>query len=397
MRGPQSVTRSGTPGKGALWRDARFVRIALQVLFLCLVIAAAGVLYANVTRGLNRLGLDVDFGFLQNEAGFGISEGIAYELSDTYARAVIVGIGNTIRVSLVGIVLATLIGLLVGLARLSGNWLVRKLGGFYVEVFRNTPLLLQLMFWYTAVILKLPAVRQSINLYDTIFINQRGVYLPEPYASAGFSTFQWFMFASCVAAGVVYALRLRYLKRVDRPGFPFLWALGAFLFLVTVSWVVTPESPVAFEVPRLQGFNFQGGILLSPEFAALLLGLSTYTGAFIAEVVRGGVQSVAKGQREAAAAVGLKPAQATYLIILPQALRTIVPPLTSQYLNLFKNSSLAIAVGFPDLFSIGQTILNQTGQSIPVFVMIMIAYLAMSLITSVFMNWYNHRIRLIER
>ncbi|MEW6049246.1 MAG: ABC transporter permease subunit [Bacillota bacterium] len=300
----------------------------------------AGLTYANMRRGLQSLGLTLSFGFLGIEAGFDISEGPAYQPGDTYARAFWVGAVNTLRVSAFGIVGATLVGAVVGLARLSSNWLVRRLATAYVETVRNVPLLLQLLFWYGAVFLKLPPVRQAVTWFGAIHITQRGIYLPR------------------------------------------------------LVW--TGAGP-AVELPVLQGFNFRGGTHLSPELSALLIGLVVYTGAFVAEVVRGAVQSVPHGQWEAARALGLSQGQALRFVIVPQALRVIVPPLTSQYLNLAKNSSLAIAIGFPDLFNVGHTILNQTGQSIPVFLMIMASYLAMSLATSALMNLYNRRVRLVER
>ncbi|WP_324668839.1 amino acid ABC transporter permease [Geochorda subterranea] len=304
---------------------------------LALLAAAA---YANMQRGLRALGLELGFDFLRVEAGFDIAEGPAYSPGDTYARAFWVGVVNTLRVTAVGLVGATVVGVVVGVTRLSSNWLVRSLAAVYVEVVRNVPLLLQLLFWYGAVFLQLPPVRQSITWLGVIHVTQRGIYLP---------------------------------RLVWQDGRP-LW-----------------------EVPVLQGFNFRGGVHLSPEFAALVLGLVIYTGAFIAEVVRGAVQSVPRGQWEAAEALGLGHLQTLRLVVVPQALRIIVPPLTNQYLNLAKNSSLAVAIGFPDLFSVGHTILNQTGQSIPVFVMIMATYLSMSLVTSALMNLYNRRVRLVER
>ncbi|HEY8485805.1 MAG TPA: ABC transporter permease subunit [Limnochordales bacterium] len=311
-----------------------------QALFALLLVLAGGLLYANLVRSLRALGLTLQFEFLSHPAGFGIAEGPAYQPGDSYARAFWVGVVNTVRVAAWGIVGATVLGTVVGVARLSSNRLVARLAVLYVESVRNVPLLLQLLFWYTAVFLNLPPVREARAWLGAIYFTQRGVYLP--------------------------ALR----------------------------W--TQAGP-ALEVPQLVGFNFQGGIRLSPEFAALLLGLTVYTGAFIAEVVRGAVQSVPRGQWEAAQALGLTYGQTLRKVILPQALRIIVPPLISQYLNLTKNSSLAIAVGYPDLFNVGHTILNQTGQSVPVFVLIMASYLAMSLFVSALLNLYNRRIRLVER
>ena len=379
------------------WRDVRVLRVLFQGLFLIGILLLAGILYANMLRGLRGLGLTLNLDFFNDEAGFGISEGIAYEPSDTYLRAFWVGVVNTIRVSIIGIVCATILGLVIGIARLSSNWLVRNIAAIYVECFRNIPLLLQILFWYTAVILQLPSVRQSFTFFESVFINQRGVYLPAPQPTAGVNIWLGYLAGGFILALVLYLVRLRKLRQMEQPGFPAKWALPAFLLVAFVGWFLTPGRPFTLELPALQRFNFVGGIYLSPEFSALLVGLVIYTGAFIAEVVRSGIQSVAQGQREAAKAIGLSEFQSLRLVILPQALRVIAPPLTSQYLNLTKNSSLAVAIGFPDLFNVGNTMMNQTGQSIPIFGMIMMSYLIISLTTSAYMNWYNRRINRIER
>ena len=379
------------------WRDVRVLRVLLQVLFLIGVLLLAGVLYANMLSGLNDLGLTLNLDFLQSEAGFDISEGIEYEPSDTYLKAFWVGVVNTLKVSLIGIVCATILGLIVGIARLSSNWLIRTVAAIYVECFRNIPLLLQILFWYTAVILQLPRVRDSISLFGDVFINQRGVYLPAPEPTSGFKVWSVYLLVGLIVAAILYVLRARQLRQLELPGFRAKWALPAFLIIALLGWFLTPEKPFRLDPPVLRGFNFVGGISLSPEFSALLIGLSVYTGAFIAEVVRSGIQAVVKGQREAAKAVGLNESQILRLVVLPQAVPIIVPPLTSQYLNLAKNSSLAIAIGFPDVFSIGNTMMLQTGQSIPVFAMIMVSYLIMSLTTSAAMNWYNRWINRVRR
>ncbi len=379
------------------WRDVRVLRVLLQVLFLIGVLLLAGILYANMRSGLNDLGLTLNLDFLGSEAGFDISEGIEYEPSDTYLKAFWVGVVNTLKVSLIGIVCATILGLIVGIARLSSNWLIRTVAAIYVECFRNIPLLLQILFWYTAVILQLPRVRDSISLFGDVFINQRGVYLPAPEPTSGLRIWGVYLLVGLIVAAILYVLRARQLRQRELPGFRAKWALPAFLIIALIGWFLTPEKPFRLDPPVLRGFNFVGGISLSPEFSALLIGLSVYTGAFIAEVVRSGIQAVVKGQREAAKAVGLNESQILRLVVLPQAVPIIVPPLTSQYLNLAKNSSLAIAIGFPDVFSIGNTMMLQTGQSIPVFAMIMVSYLIMSLTTSAAMNWYNRWINRVRR
>ena len=384
-------------GKIPFWRDVRVLRVLFQIIFLLGVILLFVILYTNMLKGLRGLGLTLNLNFLQNEAGFDISEGIPYEPSDTYLKAFWVGVVNTLKVSIIGIVCATLLGLLFGIARLSSNWLIRTIATAYVECFRNIPLLLQILFWYTAVVAQLPRVRESISVFGGAFINNRGVYLPSPEPTSGLKIWIGFLGVGLLLAVILYVIRWRQLQRLDRPGFRAKWALPAFLIVALCGWFLTPGRPFTLDFPVLQGFNYKGGMRFSPEFSALLIGLSVYTGAFIAEIVRSGIQSVVKGQREAARAVGLNEGQTLRLIVLPQAVPIIVPPLTSQYLNLAKNSSLAVAIGFPDLFSIGNTIMPQTGQSIPVFAMIMVSYLIMSLTTSAAMNWYNRRITRIGR
>ena len=384
-------------GKIPFWRDIRVLRVLFQVIFLLGVILLLVILYTNMLKGLRGLGLTLNLDFLQDEAGFDISEGIPYEPSDVYLKAFWVGILNTLKVSIIGIVCATLLGLLFGIARLSSNWLIRTIATAYVECFRNIPLLLQILFWYTAVVGQLPRVRESIALFGGVFINNRGIYLPSPEPTAGLRIWLGFLGAGLLLAAVLYVVRWRKLQQLDRPGFRAKWALPAFLIVALCGWFLAPTRPFTLDLPVLQGFNFKGGMRFSPEFSALLIALSVYTGAFIAEIVRSGIQSVVKGQREAARAVGLKESQTLRLIVLPQSIPIIVPPLTSQYLNLTKNSSLAIAIGFPDLVSVGNTMMTQTGQSIPVFAMIMASYLVMSLTTSAAMNWYNRWINRIGR
>ena len=384
-------------GKIPFWRDIRVLRILFQVIFLLGVILLLVILYTNMLKGLRGLGLTLNLDFLQDEAGFDISEGIPYEPSDVYLKAFWVGILNTLKVSFIGIVCATLLGLLFGIARLSSNWLIRTIATAYVECFRNVPLLLQILFWYTAVVGQLPRVRESIALFGGVFINNRGIYLPSPEPTSGLKIWLGFLGAGLLLAAVLYVVRWRKLQRLDRPGFRAKWALPAFLIVALCGWFLTPGRPFTLDLPVLQGFNFKGGMRFSPEFSALLIALSVYTGAFIAEIVRSGIQSVVKGQREAARAIGLKESQTLRLIVLPQSIPIIVPPLTSQYLNLTKNSSLAVAIGFPDLVSVGNTMMTQTGQSIPVFAMIMASYLVMSLTTSAAMNWYNRWINRVGR
>jgi general L-amino acid transport system permease protein len=379
------------------WRDVRVLAILSQIAFVVAVAVIAGLLYANLTSALVTRGLSSDFGFLDDEAGFEIKEGISYTPADTYGRAFLVGLFNTLRVAVLGVFLATLLGVVMGVARLSSNWLVAQIASAYIEIMRNTPLLVQLVFWYFAVVFQLPLVNQSLQLPGPIFINRRGVFMPGPLTTPSTATWLIFVGIAMVVAVAVWALRRRWQERTGRPGYP--WALGILTLgvIATAGWFLAGESPLVVEAPSLQGFNFRGGLRLTPEFFALLLGLVVYTGAFIAEVVRGGILAVSKGQVEAAKALGLSTMLTLRLVIFPQAVRIIIPPLISQYLNLAKNSSLAIAIGFPDLFFVGQTMQNQTGRPIPVYAMIMATYLVMSLVTSTLMNMYNRRMQFLLR
>ena len=384
------------------WRDVRVLRIMSQVIFILAVAVVAGMLYANLTSALEKRGLSGGFDFLRLEAGFEISESsISYQPAHSYGRAFLVGVLNTLRVTIVGIVFATLLGVVAGVARLSDNWLINKIASVYIEVIRNTPLLVQLFFWYFAVMFKAPPVRQSLELPGPIYVHKRGVSIPWAYPTPSFQAWLY-----CLAGGVAVAAILWYVLgrwREAQPGrggvlsHPALASTLALVAIPSLGWFLVGERPLLWEIPILERFNFKGGMTLTPEFTALLLGLVVYTGAFIAEVVRAGILAVHKGQIEAARALGLTNMQTLRLIIFPQALRVIIPPLTSQYLNLAKNSSLAVAIGYPDLYSVGGTIYNQTGRPVPVVVMIMGSYLLMSLTTSIFMNIYNRAVQLVER
>jgi general L-amino acid transport system permease protein len=379
-----------------LWRNVRVIRVAAQIVAVLLVLLLLIFLWNNLTTSMTRARMSFGFGFLDSRAGFEIAEGpLAYTAADTYGRAYLVGLSNTLLVSVSGIFLATVLGVIVGVARLSSNWLVARIAAGYVELMRNTPLLVQLVLLY-AVFLQLPSVASSFTFPGSIFLNQRGLFLPRPDAEPTFGL--WLGF---VGAGIVLAIAARVvasrLRDAGRPTYRLGWiGLGALLALPLIGWFAL-DTPVRLDVPVLDRFNFVGGVGLSPEFTALLLGLVIYTAAFIGEVVRGGIQAVRRGQLEAAQALGLSHGQTLRLVVFPQALRVIVPPLTSQYLNLAKNSSLAIAIGFPDLFSVSQTMANQTGQPVPVIILVMGTYLAISLFTSLLMNLYNRRVQVLER
>lgn len=380
------------------WRDIRVLRVVSQILFILVIAAGLWWLFNNLQTNLKASGLNISFRFLKDTAGFPISEGIRYDPTDVNGYAFWVGVVNTIRVAFIGIVFATIIGTLVGIARLSSNWLVRKLATLYVETIRNIPLLVQLFFWYFAVMLTaLPLVGNSIRLPGAIYLSRRGLYMPWFVPTESFATWSWYLIGGLVLAIIVYAFRRFQLKRADRPGFPIIWAVPALILPVIVGWFLTPGSPLNLTVPVLKRFNFEGGLWLSIPFAALVIGLATYTAAFIAEIVRAGILAISKGQTEAAKALGLRRAQVLRLVVLPQALRVIIPPLASQYLNLTKNSSLAILIGYYDLLNVGTTIFNQTGRAVEMILLIMGSYLSMSLLTSLFMNYYNRRIKLVER
>jgi len=382
----------------AIYNRPRIRAVCYQLLLLAAVLWLGFEFALNAKANLDAQKIASGFGFLDNTAGFGINQSlIAYNESDTYARVFFVGLLNTLLVAAIGIVLATILGFFVGIARLSRNWLVARLAGGYVELIRNLPLLFQILFWYLAVLGTLPPPRQSISLFGEIFLNNRGIIVPAPVAGEGAGAVIAVLVLSVIAT---IALRLWAKRRQIRTGrqFPLLWTGLALVVAPPLVALVVMGFPIGFERPELRGFNFVGGVRLLPEFVALLLALTTYTAAFIAEVVRAGVLAVPRGQTEAAFALGLRRGLTLRLIVVPQALRVIVPPLTNQYLNLTKNSSLAVAVGYPDLFAVfAGTTLHQTGQAIEIIAITMAVYLAISLFTSALMNWYNAHIRVAER
>ena len=468
--------------KPPFYRDTKVIGIILQVVFALAVLLFGWLLYSNMIAELSRInnsaGSPLTWNFLGQTAGFEISEGPVFRAEESYFRAFLVGFVNTLRVSLVGIVLATLLGVLVGIARVSNNWLLSKIAHVYTDIFRSTPLLVQLLFWYFGVVAALPDIKEASDLGGLGFLSNRGIFLSWPYLSQTGAPWLWWLLAG-LAAGVVAAwLRRRMLERNGRPGSGFLLGLLVFLLVVvfgflfvqnaarlpdtiayelrrgdrgtlyvdsndnqqydagvdatlayvpitlldadgqplaqehtdgngdfrffdlpaagaSLTWETPP--PVVVSEPLRQGFNFRGGLSLTPEYAALLLGLVMYTGAFIAEIVRAGLNAVPKGQWEASRAVGLPAAKTLRLIVLPQALRVIIPPLTSQYLNLIKNSSLAIAIGYPDMFYVTRIIVNQSGAEVQMILVVMATYLSISLLVSALMNWYNKRMAIVER
>jgi general L-amino acid transport system permease protein len=367
-----------------------------QILVVGVAVAIIAFLWSNTVHNLSARRISTGFAFLGREAGMPIADSLlSYSPKDTYLWAFVVGISNTLRVAVIGIVLATILGTLVGISRLSANWLLAKLAAVYVEVLRDIPLLLQLLFWYV-LMQALPAARAAWRPIDGVFLSNRGLILP----SIPIGTPQlWVLGAAVLGAAVFYAVRSYLIAQQMRDGRPRLAWPYALLLIVALpallSWWLGAAWTIAW--PELRGFNFVGGLTLTPEYFALLIALVTYTSAFIAEIVRSGIESVPRGQWDAANALGLRRGFMLKQIILPQALRVIVPPMTSQYLNLTKNSSLAVAIGYQDVVSVANTTLNQTGQAIEAIALIMAVFLTISLSISTFMNWYNARIALVER
>lgn len=462
------------------YRDGRVLAVLAQIAFVAVVALFGTFLTNNMLAGLRASNIPLSWDFLGQEAGFEIAEGPTFEPVDNYGRAFVVGISNTVRVAVAGIILATLLGVVAGIARLSNNWLLRNLASAYIELIRNTPLLVQLFFWYFAVILKLPDIKEAIAIPGVAMLSNRGIGLTWLFLTESGRPWLYWLAAGLIVAILLGWLRRRRLEQQGLVGNLLLWAIPGFLlvavagYLVTMATVSVPENlsyelrrgdrgtlfvdvdgdgkftreqdrpmkfvtvtllaedgrelasmatdkdgefrfadlgedetgsaltwvvppPLVLSQPELQGFNYRGGQGLTPEFAALLIGLVVYTAAFIAEIVRAGINAVSKGQWEASRALGLTSSQSLRMIVLPQAMRVVIPPLTSQYLNLTKNSSLAIAVGYPDLFNVSRTIFNQSGAAVQMFALIMVTYLALSLLTSTFMNWYNSKMALVER
>ncbi|MCC6454988.1 MAG: ABC transporter permease subunit [Caldilineaceae bacterium] len=477
-----SATRPNPDTHTPFWRNEKILALLVQIIFVLVVVVVFWFLISNMqarllaTKGTTGL----RFNFLSTAAGFQIGEGLAFTPQESYGRAFVVGMFNTLKVALIGILLATALGLLAGIARLSSNWLVSRLAGLYIEIIRSTPLLVQLFFWYFGVILALPDIDTPQEIPGLAVLTNRGIFLSALHLSATGAPWLWWLVGGLVAAIVAGLIRRAQLRRDGRVGsgagvgFLLFVLVAATGYLITTFTATLPnntayelnrgdrgvlfldangdgifnkgqEQPLQhvkvtlldaggsalgtartssegayrfydlpegsegatlqWEVPSLvvidrpvrQGFNFAGGSSMTPEFAGLLLGLVIYTGAFIAEIVRAGINAVPKGQWEASRALGLSRPTILRLVVLPQALRVIIPPLTNQYLNLTKNSSLAVAIGYPDLFNVAITILNQTGAEVQMFLMIMAGYLSFSLITSLFMNWYNKRIAFVER
>ncbi|MDX1710020.1 MAG: amino acid ABC transporter permease [Rhodovibrionaceae bacterium] len=389
--------QSGQPEAVKPWRNPKVRAIFFQILVLGGVGLLAYYLISNTMQNLAERQIQTGFDFLENEAGFFIGEAMVdYAASDSYGRAFLIGILNTIRVAFLGIVLSTIIGTIVGVARLSSNFLIAKLASIYVETVRNIPLLLQLFFWYAVITGLLPTSKSAVELLPSTFLSKSGLIFPVPIEHP---VHMWMGLGFLVGIVGVYFYYRYAKKRQDATGqqLPLLLpTLGFLIGIPAIIWLLG-GAPSAMDFPEWQKFRYDGGTSLTPEFIALLLGLTIYTAGFIAEIVRSGIVAVPHGQTEAASALGLRRSKVLRLVLLPQALRIIVPPTTSQYLNLTKNSSLAVAIGYPDLVSVGNTTLNQTGQAIECITIMMAVYLTISLLISAFMNWYNKHIALVER
>jgi general L-amino acid transport system permease protein len=384
--------------KTPFWRDKRIIPILLQAIFAFVVVLAGVYFFTNAISGMREIGINLGFGFLKERASFDIGEKIIeYSASDTFGRAFLVGILNTIRVAMIGIILATILGFFVGIARLSKNWLAQKVATVYVEIFRNTPLLVQIFIWYFAIFLALPRIENSQNVLGIMFFSNRGAAIPWfEFTSSGFIWVIFFIIGLIISF-VLWKVRIKQQVETGKRKYPFFWASGSVVAMLLVAWLFTFEAPMHLSLPQLQERDFIGGYTISPEFAAILVALVVYTASFIAEIVRGGILSVSKGQIEAAKALGLKESTTLRLVTLPQAIRVIIPPVTSQYLNLTKNSSLAAAVAYKDLVGVGTTVLNQTGRAIEVITIMILVYLTLSLFTSLLMNIFNKYTQLVER
>jgi len=396
MASKQSIDqqRSGIP----FYRDERVLRIAAQVVSTLIVVGLLIWAVLNFLKAAEARNMTLTFGFLKEAAGFPISNPpIEYEPSMSFGRAFFVGLVNTLLVSVTGIITATILGTLVALARLSSNWLLSRIALAYIEFNRNIPLLVLLFILYFVVFGQLPQIKDSITWPGPIYINKRGIYLAWPRLTETGMPFVILLSIGVVAAIIAFIVLRRRRELSGQDTYYIQTSVGIVFVSGVVGWILSGGSPFQLSIPVLEGFNFQGGLRLTPEFAGMFIGLTTYTAAFIAEVVRAGIQAVDRGQIEAARAVGLSTTQVLSLVVMPQALRIIIPPMISQYLNLTKNSSLALAIGFQEVFSVGKIAINQAGRAVPVFALVMLTYLTLSLLTSFVLNLYNSRIQFVTR
>lgn len=383
--------------KVAFWNNPNVRSTAFQIMLVLILAVLVYEIVVNTTNNLKSRNIASGWDFLTRTAGFDIIQPpIEYSSASSYGRALMVGFTNTIILSFFGIIFATILGFTMGVARLSKNWVVAKIGTLYVEIFRNVPLLFWIFFFYSAILQPLPGPKQALNVLDGVFLSNRGLMMPRPIFGEG----AWAALAALIV-GIVAAIMIARWSKARQLAtgqtFPVLWTALALIIGLPLIVFTLLGFPVTWDVPQLKGFNFAGGFQIIPEFIAMLVALSVYTGTFIAEAVRAGIQAISHGQTEASYALGLRPGKALRLVVIPQAMRVIIPPLTSTYLSLTKNSSLAIAIGFPDLVATGGTVLNQTGQAIEIVGIWMTVYLSLSLLTSLLMNWFNSTMKLVER
>jgi len=386
------------PSKPPIWNDPKYRALFIQSLLTLGLLYFIYAIVQNTLGNMESRGISTGFAFMSEPAGFDILQSlIPFNSDSTYGRTFVVGILNTLLITVLGVFFATILGFIIGVARLSKNWLIAKLATVYIETFRNIPLLIQIFFWYFVVLRAMPSAKESMSLFDSFFLNVRGLYLPAPVTEPGFI---YTTIAFVMGLIGTFILRRWAKKRQEATGQPFpvfLSSLGLIILLPLIVFFIS-GSPLTWDIPSLQGFNFKGGLSVIPELFALLIALSIYTAAFIAEIVRSGIKAVSHGQTEAALSIGLTPTQNLRLVVIPQAMRVIIPPMTSQYLNLAKNSSLATAIGYPDIVAVFMgTTLNQTGQAVEIIAMTMAVYLVLSLSISAFMNWYNAKMSLVER
>lgn len=381
-----------------IWRNKKTIPILLQIVFAVAVLGLGAYFVLNAVHGLKKIGLTLGFGFLQSNASFMISDKlISFSPSDSFGKALLVGLLNTLKITVIGIVCSAIFGTLIGIGRLSDNWLLKKMTSAYVEIVRNVPLLVQILFLYYTVFLPLPTIDKNINLFHVFYFSNRGSAIP--WFTLHDSWLIWLIFL-IVGAFIAVMMRKVMLRKQIESGtrkHPLLWGIGSLLLMLAAAYAFSSEPPLGWSVPAVNGKLFEGGYVITSEFAAIMLGLIIYTTAFVAEIVRSGIMAVPKGQVEAAKALGLKKGMVMRFVILPQASRIIIPPMTSQFLNLLKNSTLGVAVGYTEMFSIGNTILNQTGRAVEMILLTSSVYLIVSLTISYLMNIFNKRFQLIER
>ena len=394
-----SATTENTPLLLRLWRNQQHRSITIQIITMVVLFTILGMIGNNVATNLEKAGKEFSFGFLNYPAGYDITfqPFISYSPTDTHTRAGLVGLLNTLLVAFSGIVIASILGFTMGILRLSSNWLVNRIVYVFLEFTRNVPVLLHILFVYGIFLYTLPVPKKAINISDTVFLSNRGFYTPAPVFENGFG----YVLISFLAAILIVFFFKRWARKVqDTTGriYPVFYISLAILIFLPLFTFFVAGSPLSIDIPALKGFNFKGGTSIKPEYIALTFALSYYTACFIAEIVRGGILAISKGQTEAAHGLGLKPNRTLQLVVVPQALRVIIPPLCSQYLNLTKNSSLAIAIGYMDVVAtIGGITLMQTGKEMETMIILLLTYLFFSLVISAFMNWFNRKMALVER